>query len=376
MTPYRAVLLALFVVGGALTAAVPTSATSVGVDSSPGVAVSDDPLGDAGVTGDAETAEDAENAEDAGDVRDVRPTAAANGTQNNSTLGADISSFMQSSAAEVGGAVETGMWTAAFNATDNQSVQTELVDRRTSELQTQLEELRERKAQLVAERDEGNVSEVAYRAKVSRLLGQINALQSAIDATSVRASQANASAESLDDLRSESENLTGPEIAAVARNVTGVGVGNGEAGPPNGVGNGNNGNGASGTGDRTGPPAAGNGTANGTNASAPGNSNPPGDPGSSGNSGNSGNSDEAPIVGNGTANGTTVPNASAPNGSPPATPPGQGNGDTGNGNGADAASQVVASVTSAVSATPDFFDNVPETLGPRTFAVEYALTAA
>lgn len=328
MTPYRAVLLALFVVGGALTAAVPTGATSVGVAATDDVEATPEPIGDA-------------------PLEDARPTAAANGTANNSTLGADISSFMQSSTAEVDGAVETGMWSAAFNGTENRSVQTKLVERRTTELRTELSELQQRKRELVTEREEGNITEVAYKAKVSRLLGQINALRAAIDTTSNRAKRTNVSAESLDALRTETENLTGPEIASVARSTSGVAIANGEGGPPADVGEGNDagnandvGNGTGSENDETtGPPAdAGNGTngtdaTNETNASSPGG--PPDDAGGSGN---------APIEGNETNE------TNAPNGSVPGTPPGNET-DTGTGIGSDAA-RVVA------SPTPELLDRV------------------
>src|SRR6056297_887485 len=172
MSLYRAVLLALFVVGGALTAAVPAGATTyAGVDASPDVA---DP------------------SEVGAGHADARQETAPNNSTDNTSLGTDISSFMQSSAAEVGGAVETGMWTASFNATENESMRVRLVERRTDELRTQLDDLRERKAELVAEREAGNVSETAYKAKASRLIGQISALESAIDRTTDRAEKVNA----------------------------------------------------------------------------------------------------------------------------------------------------------------------------------------
>lgn len=239
MSPYRAVLLALFVVGGALVAAAPAGATAHDDGAASQVVA---PTGDRV------------------DLSDARPAPSATGAAaaNNSTnspLGTDISSFMQSNAAEVDGTVETGMWSAAFDGTENESVRSELVEMRTAELRERLTELRERRGELVAAREAGNVSETAYRAQMGRLLGDINALKSAIDVTTTSAQEvnasggmsanvetngnveANANVEALAGLRAEAENLSGPEVAAVARNVTGVG--NGERGPPNGVGNGN-----------------------------------------------------------------------------------------------------------------------------------------
>jgi len=363
MTPYRAVLLALVVVGGVLTAAVPTSATGVALGANDDTEATGESIEDAGLTAATDETDDA------------RPTAAANDTANNSTLGAHISSFMQSNAAEVDGAVETGMWTAAFNATDNRSVRAELVERRTSELRTELTDLQQRKRELLAEREEGNISEVAYKAKVSRLRGQINALQSAIDATSTRAEQTNASVESLDTLRSGSENLTGPEIASVARNTTGVGVDNGQGGPPgdvgnSGVGNGSDvsdvtdvGNGSSndvGTGveDTAGAPSdVGNGTdvvnetdaANETNTTDA--SNAGGPPDHAGASAVVGDSSET----------------NAPYGSAPGSP--------GNEAGLGANPDLARVAMSTVAAAHELLDRASDALSVRTYAFDYALTA-
>ncbi|NHN59915.1 MULTISPECIES: hypothetical protein [Halorussus] len=233
MSLYRALLLALIVVGGAVTAGVAAGAT-----------VHDGAERVADDTADRDGAERTASPVPADvDAAEVRAGAAAQDAANNSTggsaLGADISAFMQTSAAEVDGAVETGMWGAAFNGTENRSERVRLVERRTEELNSTLAELRERKAELVAERAAGNASEAAYKAKISGLVGRINALESAVDATADRAEEVGVDPEALGTLRTATANLSGPELAAVARNVTGVGTtpvapGNGRAGPANG----------------------------------------------------------------------------------------------------------------------------------------------
>ncbi|WP_135853807.1 DUF7096 domain-containing protein [Halorussus salinus] len=320
MSPYRAVLLALFVVGGALVAAVPTGATAPASEGTTHAA-------------DAPTPEVAEPTRVGGGLTDAQPTSVAadataandtstaNDTTANSSLGTDISSFMQSSAAEVGGAVETGMWSAAFNATDNESVRAELVETKTSDLREELADLRERRAELVAEREAGNLSRTAYKAKVSRLVGEINALRSAIDSTTNRAESVNANVETLGSLRSETDNLTSPEIAAVARNVTGVGVGNGQRGPPSGVGEGNgngvgegNGNGV-GAGNGNGA-GEGNGVGEGNgNGVGAGNGNDAASAAEEAANGTTpGEAGEGNAAGNGAANGNGNPGESGANG--------------------------------------------------------------
>lgn len=210
MNAFRAVLLVLLVVSTTV-AVLPTAAVAA-----------DDVTGDATTPG------------------ALLAATTQNDTANDSSLGADISSFMQSSAAEVGGAVETGMWSAAYDATENRTVRSQLVERKTSDLRAELAELRERKQDLLAEREAGNISNAAYKARVGQLVGQINALENAINATETRARDANANVENLTNLRTEASELSGPEVAAVARNLSGVGVANaGERGPPSDVGNAN-----------------------------------------------------------------------------------------------------------------------------------------
>jgi hypothetical protein len=340
MSLYRAVLLALVVVGGALVATVPTGATTPATQETTHDAEATPEVAEPTRVGDGLTAARPTNATDAAATDTAAAdTTATNDTTANSSLGTDISSFMQSSAAEVDGAVETGMWSAAFNDTDNQSVRVELVETKTTSLREELAELRQRRADLVTEREEGNLSQTAYKAKVSRLLGEIDALRSAIDATTNRAESVNANVETLGSLRSETDNLTGPEIAAVARNVTGVG--NGERGPPNGVGAGN-GNGVgegNGVGNGNGNGAgAGNGNGNAANAAKGAtNGTTPGNAGE-GNSGGNG-------VGNGNAgeNGANGDDARKGNDagkgeglSDAGNETGVGNGVAGAGNGTDA----------------------------------------
>jgi hypothetical protein len=306
MRPYRAVLLALVVVCAASAATVPVGATDgAGVGTNLHAADASHAVGASPHVADREPA-------NAGQATTVSEASAVNNSTANASLGADISAFMQSSAAEVGGAVDTGMWTAAFNATRNQSVQVALVERRTGQLRSRLSDLQQRKAQLITERGD-NVSETAYQAQISHLLGRIDALRMAIDVTSDRARQVDAEAETLDALRTETENLTGPEIAAVAQNLTGVGdgrpvgvtTGNGSSG--NGLGNGSNGNGpGNGASDATtGPPSdAGNATTGSSNGNGDGQSNGAASDRSNGN-------DDASGPANGSGNATTGPSNGA-----------------------------------------------------------------
>ena len=338
MSLYRALLLALFVVGGAVTAGVAAGAT---IHDS-GERVADRLVGHDGAesTGGGSPA--------SGDPADVRTADVQDGATNNTTggssLGADISAFMQASASEVDGAVDNGMWTAAFNDTENRSKRVQLVESRTQKLRSTLAELRERKAELVAERAAGNVSETAYKAKLSGLVGRINALESSINVTSDRAEKVGANVEALGRLRAATANLTGPQLASVARNVTGVAAapvtpGNGRQGPPNG---------ANGTGDGNGL-GVGNGTDVG-NGTGVGNGGGP-------------NASEGNGVGNATgANG----NASASNAGGDGQNAGNGNGAAGQNNGGNGNANVSLGSGAGSDATP----------GSAADGVRNAVTAA
>lgn len=222
MSAYRAVLLAMVVVGAAGSAVLPAAGAVGSVDA----------------TVDERSGVDGNAVERSAVAASVESSNESNTT--NASLGTDISSFMQSSVSEASGAVDTGMWSAEFDATANRSARVTLVDRKTEEMRTELESLREQKQELLDAREAGEVSQTAFHARMSSLIGRIDALESSLDATTARARSVNASVAGLDQLRTDLENVSGPEIAAVARNTSGVGVGAGLQGdgngPPNEVG--------------------------------------------------------------------------------------------------------------------------------------------
>lgn len=173
----------------------------------------------------------------------------ANAANSNETaMGAQISSFMGASAAEANGSVENGMFSASFNAS-GETNRTAVVERRTGVLERRLERLRSQKAALIADRE--NMTRAAYVARMSALSGRIEALQESVNQTATFAAGVDANVSRLDRLGTKARNLTGPEIAELARNGT-VGVGNPGRGPPNGTpgngkGKGNDGNQGNGT---------------------------------------------------------------------------------------------------------------------------------
>ncbi|MFB6091984.1 MAG: hypothetical protein ABEK02_03115 [Haloquadratum sp.] len=170
---------------------------------------------------------------------------------------------------------------AATNRSKAAVVATELNDSR-----ERLETLRTRLSELRRAYEAGNVSEARYRVRMAQLNAEINALQrqlalvnetsASLPAPALRAHGVNAS--EIDRLRTRARNLSGPEVAAIARGIAGPNAGRGLGDPGDapgrsGVAPGRDGN-RSGTegapghrggqpGERPGAAARGNATASG-----------------------------------------------------------------------------------------------------------------
>lgn len=182
---------------------------------------------------------------DAGQTDQPQENATADG--NTTSLGAQLSSFMQTSSAEANGSVDTGMWSAKYNDTDSEQ-RPEEIERRSRTLERRLERLENRMADLEAERENGS-TDAAYVARASRLAGEIESLKTAINETDDAATEAGVNDTRLDELRNRANNASGQEVARMARNLTVVRAG--QRGPPDEAG-------AEGEGDRqgqAGPPA-------------------------------------------------------------------------------------------------------------------------
>jgi hypothetical protein len=127
---------------------------------------------------------------------------------------------MQASAADAEGDVEDGMFTARFNNASAER-RTDVVRARAASLESRLGQLRTERDELLASSD-GDPT-VAQRAKAARLTARINAMQESINTTSAAAERAGVSTETLLQLRTEAADLVGPDVAALARSLAGIG---------------------------------------------------------------------------------------------------------------------------------------------------------
>ena len=200
----------------------------------------------------------------------------ANGTAANTT-GVQLTAYMQSTAAETNASVETGMWVAAI---ENSANPDNKIRQRADSLDARLDQLRDRSESLNRSRANGTLPPVVYNAQAAMVHAEIVGLQEAINETSETAGRYGVNVTTLERLRTEAANLTGPEVAAIARNLTTHGpppwAGNRSAGPGNDTGPPED------PGNGTGPPEdAGNGTQ--------GDNGKPEDPGNGSQAGGSGN---------------------------------------------------------------------------------------
>lgn len=151
---------------------------------------------------------------------DASATASQDGGANasNASLGASVSGFMQASAADAEGEVEDGMFSARFNDASAEN-RRDLVNARAGTLEKRLEDLRAQRAELLDSTD--GEPTVAERAKAARLAARIDALEESIDTTSEAAERAGVDVSRLAELRASASELTGPEVAELARGLAG-----------------------------------------------------------------------------------------------------------------------------------------------------------
>lgn len=198
----------------------------------------------------------------------------ANNTDN-STLGAEISSFMQVSTSQAKGTVDTGMWVARFNQTKNKSAQQSLVSNNVGDMKNQLSDLQDRKQKLIQARNNGQISQLKYQSEMSQLIGEIRSIQHAINATRPRAVTVGTRINDVDNLSEQADTAGGPEMVEVARSMHSVhliGEENNSTMGPGGNETGNESGESPGTGiGGIGTVGVGNGSGDGTTSGGAGN---------------------------------------------------------------------------------------------------------
>lgn len=216
---------------------------------------------------------------------------AGNETGNESMApGERMSGVVGSERAAVEGEVDARAFGQRVAAARSNASRANVVAGQLENLQGRLAELRAEKADLQAARENGSISQGQYRARLAQLRAEQRSLQrlandtdavaGGLPAETLRENGVNVSA--IQTLRSNARNLTGPQVAEIARNISGRNAGTGfgpdNAGPRDAVANRSNGTGpgnASGTGPGNVP---GSGPGEGSAGGPPDNASDPGAP--------------------------------------------------------------------------------------------------
>ena len=135
-------------------------------------------------------------------------------------LGTQLTAFTQSSSAAANDSVENGMWNAGFEQS-NASERAQLVTDRTGTLEARLERLQGQNESIQEQYENGTLSEQAYVARQSRLAARIDALQTAVNDTDEAATEAGVNDSRLERLKQNASQLSGPEVARIARGLAG-----------------------------------------------------------------------------------------------------------------------------------------------------------
>lgn len=200
------------------------------------------------------------------------PATTATGTDGSVAPGARLAGVVGVGGAEIGGEMEPRSFAAAVEAAETDDARAAAVARQVDRAGVRLDRLDERRSRLVAARANGSIGRDRYRAETARLAAESRSLERVLNRTGAvsgrlpPAALAERGVDSgrIDRLRADAANLTGPEVARIAREIAGPGVGAGPAadgrGPPDGTPARDGGPGRNGTatgGDGTGPPADG-----------------------------------------------------------------------------------------------------------------------
>jgi hypothetical protein len=173
-----------------------------------------------------------------------------NETANETAPGAHLAGVVNVQAAEVEGEVAERSFGVQLAAARSNASRASVLANQTGDLSERVTELRDRKQELRAAREAGDISAGRYRAEMARVAAELSTANRLLNRTTEAARRMPASAladagvdaESLDRLREDAGELSGPEIAEIARDIGGppanrsVGPpGNGSLGPPDDV---------------------------------------------------------------------------------------------------------------------------------------------
>lgn len=187
------------------------------------------------------------------------PAAAA--TNDSLAPGERLSGVVGAERAAVNGEVASRSFGQRIGAADSNDSRAAVVGDEIDSLQSRLADLRAQRDELQAAHENGSISQGEYRSRLAQLHAEQRALQRLANDTEAVAGQLPAetleangvNVTALQTIRTDAANLTGPEVAALARDISGPNAGQGmgpaDPGPPAFVENRTGGPGDAGPGD-------------------------------------------------------------------------------------------------------------------------------
>ncbi|WP_312911183.1 hypothetical protein [Natronosalvus caseinilyticus] len=159
--------------------------------------------------------------------------------ENSSTMGEEVSTFMQTSSVSTTHAVDDGMFEAAFQDASEER-RAELIAERTEKHNSTIADLKEEYRALQEQKDDLHPGE--YNVRMARLTVELASVDDSINRTEQRAADAGVNTTAIQTLRANASELAGPEVAERAKQIAGIDP---PRGPPDHAGgqNGSPGNG-------------------------------------------------------------------------------------------------------------------------------------
>ncbi|MFB6353123.1 MAG: hypothetical protein ABEJ92_03465 [Halobacteriales archaeon] len=147
--------------------------------------------------------------------------------------GARLAGVVGVGQAELEGAIDVRAFGLAIAGATTDAARAAILMRHVGQLEERLRELERRKQALQSARANGTISEAAYRARIAELAARAATLRSLANLTTATASRLPAdvlaaegvNATAIRSLERRAANLTGPEVAAIARSIAGPDVG-------------------------------------------------------------------------------------------------------------------------------------------------------
>lgn len=168
---------------------------------------------------------------------ETKTNASANGTVS---PGQQLAGVLGVQQAEIEGEIELRAFGLRVANASNET-RAEAVAEEANASEERLAELEAERERLEAARENGSIAEGQYRARLAKLAAEVNTTERVINATGTTAEglpadlleRKGVNVTAIQTLRSQAENMTGPEVASVARSIAGPDVGQGlnEGGP-------------------------------------------------------------------------------------------------------------------------------------------------